>query len=161
MTKWLSGTARRVAITGLVAALAAAAIGGVSIARAGDQGGSDQTLVLKEVQTGQAFVNVGSRRPSPGDEFIGHFRLLNQAGSSVGVGDVVCTVLIGNQFSQCQATVRLSGGTLTFSGLSPQNSNTFSLALTGGTGRYDRANGQVTRISTGPNTARDVLDIDV
>jgi hypothetical protein len=34
------------------------------------------------------------------------------------------------------------------------------IAITGGTGRYDNASGQITSTSTGPTTYQSVVDLD-
>ena len=139
--------------------MAAAVVGGVSLAQAGSSS-NDRTFVLNEVDVSSANVNIShTKQGAPGDEFIIRFNLLDQHGKKAGWGEVVCTQVIGPR-SQCQATARLDGGDLTVSGLNPFVGKQFTLAITGGTGRYDRARGQLTRIGTGRYTARDVFDLD-
>jgi hypothetical protein len=158
MTSRLTSGVWRILVTACVGGVVAAVIGGVSLAQAGGSS-RDRTLVLKEVDVSTANVNIShTQQGAPGDEFIIRFNLLNH-GEKAGWGEVVCTLVIGPR-SQCQATARLAGGDLTISGLNPFVGNRFTLAITGGTGLYDGASGQVTRIGTGQNTARDVFDID-
>jgi hypothetical protein len=160
MIRMLTRGGRRLLLTACVGGLAAAAIGGVSYAHASRSPAPHQVLVLKEVDVQQASVNIShTKHGAPGNASIIKFNLLNEEGHQVGWGEVHCTQLIGPQ-SQCQATARLAGGDLTIAGLNPFVGDRFSLAITGGTGRYDRARGHVTRIGTGANTARDLFDID-
>jgi hypothetical protein len=160
MFRW-NGALRRGLMTAAVAAVVAAAVGGVSLARAGSSG--DRTLRVKEVQTGSVFVNVThSQHGAPGDEFIFHAKLL-KAGNTVGTLDAMCTLVLHNRL-QCEGTAHLRGGTLALeAGVSSNASDggTTRVAITGGTGRYDHAHGELISTSTGQNTARDVFDIDL
>jgi hypothetical protein len=60
--------------------------------------------------------------------------VLDQAANEVAV--------VSSELAQFGGTARLHGGTLAYSGTSP-NKPTFSLAITGGTGAYESAEGQV------------------
>jgi hypothetical protein len=157
----LNSTARRVLVTAAIAGCVAAAIGGVSFAHAGGTT-SDRTITLTQVQTSSKFVSIShTERGAPGDEFIFHSKLLNHAGDKVGTLDVFC-VLVMNGRAQCQGTYRLAGGTISGSALSDQTSLTTHVSITGGTGRYDHAHGQVTETSTSQtsNTSQTVIDLD-
>jgi hypothetical protein len=77
--------------------------GGVSLARAGDEG----VLVLKEKQTKFTFVNVNPNAAA-GNEFVLHSTLSNASGR-VGTLDVLCVVVLGHK-AQCHATATLPGG---------------------------------------------------
>jgi len=159
MFRW-KGALRRGLMTAAVAAVVAAAVGGVSLARAGSSG--DRTLRVREVQTGSVFVNVThSQHGAPGDEFIFHAKL-RKAGTTVGSLDAVCTLMLHHRL-QCAGTAHLQGGTLALdAGITEAQSNsTARIAITGGTGRYDHAHGELISTSTGENTARDVFDIDL
>lgn len=155
-----NGALRRGLMTAAVAAVVAAAVGGVSLARAGSSG--DRTLRVTEVQTGSAFVNIShSQQGAPGDEFIFHAKL-RKAGNRVGSLDAKCTLML-HHLLQCEGTAHLRGGTLALSaGITDAESNsTARIAITGGTGRYDHAHGELISTSTGKNTNRDVFDIDL
>jgi hypothetical protein len=154
-----NGRIRRVLVTGLVAGVGAALISGVSLARAGGSS-SDRMMRLTSTQTGSVFVSVThTQQGAPGDEVIFHFAL-SKSGHHVGSLDAICTLLLGGQI-QCQATYRLPGGTLSASTLFAASANgPSSVAITGGTGRYERATGQVTVNATGAKTAIDTFDID-
>src|SRR6476661_3417226 len=130
---------RRVLATALVAAVVAVIVGGVSLARAG--GGGARDFVLQEKQTSSTFVPVNPKAAA-GNEFMFHSKL-SKAGVQVGTLDVLCVALGGNQ-AQCSGTVRLSGGTLAISALVPLSGHQNPLvSIVGGTGRFDRARGQV------------------
>ena len=157
-----NGALRRALITAVVAGCVAAAVGGISLARAGGSSG-DRTLHFTEVQTGSVFVNVRhSTHGRAGDEFIFHARLEHPGGSRAGSLDAKCTLLLHNRL-QCEGTARLAGGTLALSaGVSAADSvKVTHVAIVGGTGRYDRAHGELTSTSTGDNTSEDVFDIDL
>lgn len=161
MSNLFSTGLRRIVLTGLVATILAAAIGGVSLARAGGST-SDQRLVLKQVDAGAAFVNIShsTGAPKPGDGFIFRAKLFRN-GMRVGWLNVVCTQLIGTQ-DQCQGTFTLPGGTLVGSALTStmNNESVTHIAITGGTGRYDQASGQAWSTNTSEHTARVVIDLD-
>jgi hypothetical protein len=150
---------RRLALTAVAASAVAMAIGGVSIARA-NHSPSRHTFTLKEVQTGQAFVDVShSKNGKPGDGFIFHSRLYDHAGHQVGTLDVACTLMLAQQV-QCVGTFKLPGGTLSGTALIPGNGNAPThIAINGGTGRYGKVRGQGVSYSTGENTSRDVLTL--
>ena len=157
----ITGAIRRGLMTAAVAAAVAAAVGGVSMARAGGSG--DRTVTLTEVQTGGTFINVRhSKGPKAGDEFAFHAKLKNHEGTTVGSLDAICTLVLHARL-QCEGTARLSGGTLALSAGIPAGDNvrTTHVAIVGGTGRYDRAHGQMTSTTTGSTTSRDVFDIDL
>jgi hypothetical protein len=117
-------------------------------------------MVLTEVNNGGVFVNVRHQnRPRPGDEFIFRSKLLNADGDRVGSINGICTIVLRGKVL-CQATVRLPGGTLSATAVSTEEARVTHIAINGGTGRYDRARGQVTSTTTGPNTSRDVIDLD-
>jgi hypothetical protein len=159
--KRLNGTVRRVLMTAVVGGCAAAVIGGVSLAHAGGSS-SDRTLRLTEIQTAGKFVSISHiQRGAPGDEFMFHSKLMNNAGDRVGSLDVFCVLVMGGKL-QCQGTFRLPGGTISGSALSGQSNLVTHISITGGTGRYDHARGQVTTTSEGQNSdvSKDVIDLD-
>src|SRR5689334_17705915 len=93
----------RVLATALVAGVVAAAIGGVSLARAG---GGDRTLTLTEVQTGATFVDI-SHNPqgAPGDMAIFRSAVKNAHGQRIGSSSVRCTIVLGGLL-QCDGVYR-------------------------------------------------------
>jgi hypothetical protein len=123
-----------------VVLLAAAAVAAATAVGSASAGGR---VLHLHIQGGSStFVNVaGQKGPAVGDEII-----LNQPvwrdGHRVGRGIVTIT-LTGGQTDQIHADVALPGGQIDVAGLQLTNSNRFTLAITGGTGAYVGASGQV------------------
>jgi len=119
--------------------------GGVALASSSSpQITTAQTIRLLEHDTHQGFVDLNhNHRPDTGDQFIFAGVLTNpsthkQAGSVTGA----CTVTFG-QNALCQAIGTLNGrGQVTISGISG-NAKDFDLAVTGGTGQFQNARGQI------------------
>lgn len=115
-----------------------------------------QTITLIERDTKFHFVNVGGKGMGTGDEFIFESDLL-QPGTTNKVGqlDVVCTAVF--RIAQCDGSALLNGrGQLVISGGVPE-STTFPIAVTGGTGDFQNARGQVDVTNTSNNTSKLVL----
>jgi hypothetical protein len=95
-----------------------------------------------------------SDAPSLGDGFVLSENLLRD-GKKVGISGVVCTfVRLENPPSalQCQISARIGGSQLTLQGLAfDQPRNVF--AITGGTGRWRNAGGQVVVVDAGDGTS--------
>ena len=105
-----------------------------------------KVLHLRGVQVESQFVDVAPKGPEPslGDSFVLSENLLRD-GHRVGISGVVCTfVRLQHPPSavECVITARLGSDQLTVQGLSfDQPRNVF--AITGGTGRWRNAGGQV------------------
>jgi hypothetical protein len=158
--KTLNRTLGRVLLTAAVAGVVAAAIGGVSLARAGS---GDQTMTLKEVDVGARFVNIThTAQGGPGDQVILRRVVKNAAGDRIGSLSVVCEVVLGQKLL-CNGIYSLPGGTISGVALSPQDENSTApvhIAITGGTGRYYQASGQITSTPTSDTTTTSVVDLD-
>jgi len=153
------GTKRRAIVVTILAAIAATVAGGASIAQAGGSR-ADGEFVLTETTTGRASVDVDrSGGPSPGDEFIFHSVLTNAAGTAVGSVDGHCTTLLGSRVL-CHSVVSLARGTLSTTFEAAGGSATLAISIDGGTGRYDRARGQITATRATSTAFREVFDID-
>jgi hypothetical protein len=152
------GTRRRLlAAAGIAAAVVVA--GGTSIANAG--GGSARgEFVLTETTTARASVDVDrSGTSSPGDAFIFHSVLTNGAGATVGSVDGHCVVLLGGR-NLCHSVVSLARGTLSTTFVASAGSATLAISIDGGTGRYDRARGQISATRATQTAFREEFDID-
>jgi hypothetical protein len=115
-------TVGRLVLTACVAGLIAAAIGGVSLARAGGTN-HGRTIRVTEVDTGGKFISIThTANGGPGDEFIFSANL-RHAGHKVGTLDAMCTLMLHNKL-QCQGTFKLLGGTITGTALLPANEPT-------------------------------------
>ncbi len=151
------GTRRRLlAATGIAVVVAA---GGASIARAGGAA-AHRELVLTETTTDRASVDVDrSGTSTPGDAFIFHSVLTDGAGATVGSVDGHCVVLLGAR-NLCHSVVSLSRGTLSTTFVADGGSATLAISIDGGTGRYDRARGQITATRATSTAFTEELDID-
>jgi hypothetical protein len=132
--------------TGL--AVAALAVPALAMAR-GHGHDHGRTFTLHAVEVTDEFVDVGDAGPSPGDQVV-FATAVSRNGRPAGVTGGSCTVTnLGSDdtfTASCQATARLQEGQITTqalvtfrAGLQPR----FTLAVTGGTGRYSGASGEV------------------
>jgi hypothetical protein len=150
---------RKLVVTAGLAALLAAAVGGGAFASASGSDGMPRTITVIGKQVSGQFADIGKKGPSAGDEFI----LMNQFWSAdqshrIGNVRVICTLLGSHdEPAHCVATATLLGGTIEVSGLSPSNGNDFSLAITGGTGNFNHAEGFVMIHNLTQTTERDTI----
>ena len=142
----------------LAGALAALVVGGVSGASS-SAGSSGRNFTLIEVEGTFAFVDVDNSQSEPtvGDEFIVSNVLMNRSKTeTVGSDTVICTFTVvapeEDATVRCAGTISLRGGTLDVSALFKLSDSAFKIAINGGTGRYDEAQGQI--------FARDLNDTD-
>ena len=158
--KTMNRTLGRLLVTALVAGVVAAALGGVSLARAGS---GDPTLTLTEVQTGATFVDIShTQQGAPGDEVIIRSALKDAGGSRIGFSSIVCQLVLGGKL-QCAGVYHLPGGTLTGTALVPADESSTApvhVAITGGTGRYDQASGQGVSTPQSSTVSHTVIDLD-
>ncbi len=153
------GAKQRAAVVTILAAIAATVVGGASIAHAGGSRAHGE-FVLTETTTGRASVDVDrSGGSSPGDEFMFHSVLANATGTAVGSVDGHCTTLLGGRVL-CHSVVSLAHGTLSTTFVANAGSVTLAISIDGGTGRYDRARGQITATRATPTAFREEFDID-
>lgn len=156
----ITSTKRRAIVVTILAAIAATVAGGASIAHAGGSGRPHGEFVLTETTTGRASVDVDrSGGSSPGDEFIFHSVLTNAAATAVGSVDGHCTTLLDGRVL-CHSVVSLARGTLSTTFVAAGGSATLAISIDGGTGRYDRARGQITATRATSTAFREVFDID-
>jgi len=82
--------------------------------------------------------------PFPGDQALFEFNIFSASDAKKLAGTAVFTCNYGFQkLGFCDATYALSGGTLVASGSVDFNASTFSLVVTGGTGKYGNAAGEL------------------
>jgi len=105
-------------------------------------------IVATEIQS--EFLDFGAPGPSLGDELVFSERL-KRKGRSTGVSGVVCTVTkVGVPYEElmfhCVGTLKLKRGQITLQGLitvqGEDDPGPFTVAITGGTGRYKGAGGK-------------------
>jgi hypothetical protein len=147
----------KLAVAGIAAAVLA--VGGVTLASAHpagpshDHGGNVFTVFALTVQS--EFLDLGSQGFSLGDQQIFADDLYDhQGGTKVGSDGVVCTVVrvtdatAGSGTAQCVATASLADGQITTQGFISFTGGVlpapFQNAITGGTGAYATARGQIT-----------------
>jgi hypothetical protein len=148
------GKGKRLAIAGAVIAVMALVVGAVSPAlgsssqgAASTASGKQQTIRVLAVFTEfDPNIDVGAPGFSLGDEVVFSGNLLRN-GEQVGRVGVVCTfVSTANPDrveAQCPTTSILPGGQITTQGTIVNRSLNFTLPITGGSGRYQGAGGQV------------------
>ena len=150
---------RKLLTTAGVGALVAMAIGGASFASAsGDESGG-RTIVVIEKTTSQHFLDLGKAGPSPGDMFFfaSQFWNANQT-HKLGSNRGHC-VLESQSVAHCVGTGRLLGGRLEFAGETTTTGSNSIIAITGGTGALDGAEGHVSIRNLNPEgtVSRDVI----
>jgi hypothetical protein len=105
-------------------------------------------IVATELQS--EFLDLGTAGPSLGDELVFSERL-SRRGRSVGVSGVVCTATqveppYDSLMFHCVGTLKLKRGQITLQGLievqGEDDPGPFTVAITGGTGRYLGAGGK-------------------
>ena len=135
---------RRTLVIGVVC-LAAVGLLGWTTAFAGSSAAGSQTIRLSERDTLDSGVDQGAAGPSAADEFFAFGKLRNPAGASAGRFEGACTMISDPAlgYARCEATVALSRGQIQIAGEANFNQSTITLAITGGTGAYARATGDV------------------
>lgn len=127
----------------------AVAVVGVGSAPAVAHGQARNTLRLVATETQSQDLDLGASGPSLGDQHV-ISEVLSQNGTQVGKSGVVCTVTaIAPPYEvstfHCVATLSLRGGQITLQGLlevqGQNDPGPFTVAITGGTGRYNGAHG--------------------
>ena len=132
-----------------------------SAVAAADAKGKKKTLRLVGNDFQTEFLDLGAPDFSRGDEFVISDVLLRR-GREVGVSGAVCTVTEAVPpydvlTLHCVGTLSLRGGQITTQGLvelqGPDDPGPFTLAITGGTGRYRGAAGELRLRNPTPTTA--------
>jgi hypothetical protein len=145
------------------ALLAALVVGGISGASGSGSGPRDFVAIDTTVQETDIDVD-NSNSFTIGDQFIEHDVLKNQAQTrTIGSLDAICTFTDVSEETptvHCVATVTLHGGTLELAGLLNFADEKGHVAITGGTGRYDKARGQLTLQAINDTDVRITFDID-
>jgi hypothetical protein len=124
-------------------ALAALAVGAVSpaLGSSGDDG-EHLTIRVVSIIEEEEFLDPGADGPTLGDEFVFSAKLL-RGGEQVGHTGVVCTVTsVEREELECLATAWFENGQITAQGL-VSGEETFALPITGGSGKYKGAEGEV------------------
>ena len=135
--------------------VAAATAGAMATTAASDDGSHEQdgqVIRLTTKQVRQGFVDHGAPGFSTDDQFVFSNDLYSN-GEKVGEDGGSCTVTriadAGATTLHCLGTNSLPGGQISVQGLAAPG-EPFELAVTGGTGRYRKARGQVYGENTSP-----------
>jgi hypothetical protein len=136
---------------GAALAVAALALAGTASADSADKsGGHDRTIRLAQAdKTLQpTFVDAGKPGPSAGDLAVIHDGVLREDGAPAGSYNQVCTLAalgsspLTSEF-ECIGSITLKDGTVTMAGPFVPARPEQSAAITGGTGAYRTAHGEV------------------
>lgn len=159
----------RVVRVGLVtAATTGLLVGGL----AGTAAAADIHMVLKAVQTQLKETDVGPAGPSVGDRQVFSENLF-KAGTKVGTDGVECVIThvtknkngkITAVDSQCVGTLRLGRDQISVQGLLVFNlakPKPFYLVVTGGTGAYKGASGEMLVEQDGASETKSKLTLDI
>ena len=153
---------RKFAVIGAALALLAGSAAAVSVASApaaSKPAAADSVKVLHLIshQRSLQVVDLGKKGPSPGDEVIettADFQHGKQVDRSV-LSCVLITIIGRAMDVLCHGDLVFKDGQVEFQG--ETNFHTpFSVAVTGGTGAYQRVGGQLTLVRTLPHSTTDV-----
>ncbi|MFP3712156.1 allene oxide cyclase barrel-like domain-containing protein [Puerhibacterium sp. TATVAM-FAB25] len=148
-------------ILGMTVATLGLAAGAASSAAARSGNDRDHTIRVDATITEVAMVDLGAKGPSLGDQIV-FTNELTRGGREVGHEGAVCTaVSLERQEAQCVATFELRGGQITVQGLVTLGSmETYALAITGGSGAYQDAAGELRVTPVSDTRGRLVLHLD-
>jgi allene oxide cyclase-like protein len=134
------------------AVLVVAALAFAGTAQAGppakDHGPKTIHLTEQNAQLQPTFVDTGKPGPSVGDMVVARDGVLAADGSKAGTFNQVCTLVevIGSPLTsayECTGSIALNDGTITMQGPFVPALAEQSAAITGGTGAYAKARGEV------------------
>jgi hypothetical protein len=137
-----------------VLAIATLALAGTAYAAApdgGDAARAQQTIRLVEASAVPqlSLVDVGTPGPSAGDQVVLHDGLNRPDGSAAGSFQQACTTIVPGPSPvagafECTGSITLAEGTLIIAGPFSATAPVQSQAITGGTGAFRAARGEVT-----------------
>lgn len=135
---------KRLGVLGAALALTALAVGVVSPALgSGDDDDEKQVIRVVSITEEEEFLDLGTEGFSLGDEFV-FSSTLRKGGRDVGRAGVVCTTTsLEHEEAQCVATASFSDGQITAQGIIAGEPETFVVPVTGGSGEFKGADGEV------------------
>jgi hypothetical protein len=93
--------------------------------------------------------------PFPGDNAVFSFGLYTDAALKTSVGSAIFTCTYNfNKHAFCDASYQLNGGVLIGAGAFNFNAGTFAVAITGGTGKYANATGDISATPAAKHSQR-------
>lgn len=151
---------RSLGVAALVVAVAALVLATTGIASGKGRHSDRNRLVLYEKQTSFNLLDPANDGPTPGDQATSTSDLFRDKGFTHKAGSVViaCTVVTAQEL-ECGATGHLRGGDVQVNGAVPVDTKPAALSITGGTGRFRGANGELrtTPLNADGSESRDVL----
>ena len=145
---------KRLGVVGAIIALGALTVGAVTPASGSSDRGSrsaasadveEQTIHVVFLPRDFAEIDNGEPGVSLGDDVV-FSGVLRQDGARVGRLSVVCTFVFATaerEEAQCPGTAVLPGGQIAASGVIVNRSLTFTIPITGGSGEFEGAEGQL------------------
>ena len=110
----------------------------------------DSKAVTKEAGNG----------PFPGDNAVFSFGLYSSTDLKTNVGSAIFTCTYNfNKHAFCDASYELTGGVLLGAGAFDFNAGTFAIVVTGGTGKYASATGDISATASGKHAQRLALSL--
>jgi hypothetical protein len=138
-----------IAVVALVVGAVSPALGSSGQGAVSASGGADNQQTIRVTAVFTEFdgnIDVGAPGFSLGDQVVFAGNLVRN-GKQVGRVGVVCTFVSTQNpdkvEAQCPATATLPGGQITIQGVIVNRALNWTLPITGGSGQYDRARGQV------------------
>ena len=117
----------------------------------GNRGHDNDVTVIRLVEqvgaVGQTYVPAGATSPI-GDRLIWSAGIFDTHGNQVGKDAADCTVITADFLVQCLISFTLPGGEMTVQGMGQGTDTVF--AITGGTGAFKGARGEVRAVDTTP-----------
>jgi allene oxide cyclase-like protein len=143
---------------------AVAALGIAALIPSVGQSQGERTINLTARSLSVKAVDLPPRGVSAGDQVVAINILRNADGERMGTGQLSCGVTrrarsIERATYQCIGTDKLKDGTITFSGVAKLSAQRITVAVTGGTGAYDGANGQLVNTTTGRDTNQQAITL--
>ena len=135
---------KRLGVMGAAIALVALAVGVVSpaLGSSSDDDGH-RTIRVVSITTEEEFLDLGAEGFSLGDQLVFSSNELKD-GQQVGHSGVVCSVTsLEREELQCVATTWFHGGQITAQGLVAGEPEKFVVPITGGSGKYVGAEGEL------------------
>jgi len=138
--------ARKIALLGLAGVLVVISVGGISMALAAGDITEPETIVTVDTTVKEGFVDVGKKGFSHGDSFLFVDRLTGETdGASVGTVRGQCTFNLRG-WALCEAAIFIGDrGEVFVEGavLFTEESTTFDVPITGGTGEFENVRGSI------------------
>ena len=125
----------------------------------------ERTITLGSHSRSVKLADVAPRgRVSAGDTVVAINTLTDTGGKRAGTGYLSCGVVKGaHTFEtatyQCAGTEKLRDGTITYDGVVKLSARVARAAVTGGTGAYDGASGELVNTTTGPDSSTQVITL--